>query len=411
MKHIQGSLLTGYVTVRVEGRYPELFFQKCAEQGIIAWGIQKKSETTCVGNFKLQDISGLRKLKWGTNYKLAFTSRRGLPFLMRRFMKRKEVLLALALSVLLIFCLSNIIWEVKITNVPKDLEEKISKQLDEYGIHRGSWTFTLEPPSEIQQQLMNDIPELLWIGVQQKGTTYVLEGVEKTIVEEEEEEVDGPRNLVASKKGVIEKMYVSKGQPKVRVNDFVKEGDVLVSGKLPNSDEENADGKEDEKKEESHELTAAEGEVLAKTWYETEVTVPLSASTELLTGEKKTKYHLKISSFELPIWGFGDPDFEKVHRERNEKDLFFFKWKLPVTFVETIVSEKKQQQGKRSKEEAIDIGIRQAKKELLLKLGPDAEITSENVLQQTTENGKVKLILYMVAEENIVRQEPIDQGD
>lgn len=53
------------------------------------------------------------------------------------------------------------------------------------------------------------------------------------------------------------------------------------------------------------------------------MTVPLTASTDLLTGEKKKKYHLKLNSFELPIWGFGDPDYKQAHRERNEKDLYF----------------------------------------------------------------------------------------
>lgn len=61
MKLIQGSFITGYVTVRVEGWYPELFFQRCASQGIMVWNIQKKSENVCSGNIKLQDISGLRK--------------------------------------------------------------------------------------------------------------------------------------------------------------------------------------------------------------------------------------------------------------------------------------------------------------------------------------------------------------
>ncbi|GAA0443094.1 sporulation protein YqfD [Lentibacillus halophilus] len=412
MKHIQGSFITGSVTVRVEGLRPELFFQQCTNKGIAVWNITKKSDDVCTGNIKLQDVSGLRKLKRGTNYKLTFTKKRGIPFLTGKFFRKKELVLALSLSILLIFCLSNIIWDVRITNVPKDLEKKISEQLDEYGIRRGSWTFTLDSPSDVQQRLMNDIPELLWIGVQQKGTTYVLEGVEKTIVEEEEEHVDGPRNLIATKKGVIEKMYVSKGQPKVRVNDYVSKGDVLVSGKLPLSDEEAAETDDDEEdKEKKHELTKAEGEVIAKTWYETDVTVPLKASTELLTGERKTKYHLKIGSFQLPIWGFGDSNYKNIHRDNTVKDLYFFKWKLPLNLKETIISEKKQKAKERSVEEAVDIGIKQAKKELQLKLGPEAKIKSENILQQSTENGKVKLILYMVAEEDIVRQEPIDQGD
>ncbi|QKY69491.1 sporulation protein YqfD [Lentibacillus sp. CBA3610] len=408
MKHIQGASITGYVTVLVKGTRPELFFQKCIEQDIIVWNIEKESESTCSGNIKLQDIPNVKNVRRGTHYKLSFTHKHGYPFLMKRFIRKKEVLIGLLLSILLIFFLSNIIWEVRITGVPKDIEEKISEQLADYGIHQGTWSFTLDSPSDIQQNLINDIPELLWVGVQQKGTSFLLEGVEKTIVEEEE--VEGPRNLIATKKGVIENMYVSKGLPQVQVNDYVEPGDVLVSGKLQFADEEESDDDEEEK-DASYELVAAEGEVIAKTWYETEVSVPLKANYEQLTGESETKYHLKISGTEIPIWGFGDPDYSDIHRERYEKDLYFFNWKLPITLMETTLSEKYYQEVDRSKEEAIDIGIRQAKNELQLRLGPEAEIISENILQESTENGKVKLILYMAVEENIVKHEPIDQGD
>ncbi|WP_010531028.1 sporulation protein YqfD [Lentibacillus jeotgali] len=404
MKHIQGSSMTGFLTVLVEGRQPELFFQKCSERDIAVWNVEKRSETACTGNIKLGDLSALKQVKRGTNYKLSFINKRGLPFLIKRYARKKELVLGLLLSILLIFFLSNIIWEVKITGVPKEIEEKISDQLEEYGIHQGTWAFTLDPPSEIQQQLINDIPELLWVGIHQNGTSFRLEGVEKTIVEEEE--VEGPRNLVASKKGVIEDMYVAKGQPKVQVNDFVEPGDVLVSGKIQFESDES-----DEEKDESQDLVAAEGEVIAKTWYETEVTVPLKASHERLTGNTETKYHLKVGGVEFPVWGFGDPEYQDIHRDRSENELYLFKWKLPVSLMETTISEKKYHETTRNKAEAVDIGIKQAKNELQLRLGPEAEIVSENILQETTENGKVKLILYMAVKEDIVKQEPIDQGD
>ncbi|SDQ48904.1 similar to stage IV sporulation protein [Virgibacillus subterraneus] len=400
MKHIQGSFITGYMTILIKGRNPELFFQFCIDQGITVWNIKKVSENACKGNVKLSDIDILKDIKRRTSYKLTFINKRGLPFLFKQYTRKKEVMVGLLLSIMLIFFLSNIIWEVKIIGVPKDIEEKISEQLTEYGIHQGAWTFTLDPPSEVQQQLVNDVPELLWVGVHQKGTSYVLEGVEKTIVKEEE--VQGPRNLVATKKGVIQKMYVSKGLPKVQVNDYVEPGQVLVSGKL-NFD----DSKEDKK----YDLVAAEGEIIAKTWYETEVTIPLEANHELLTGNRESKYHLSINEFELPVWGFSSPDFNDIHRERNERDLYFLKWKLPVKIIETILSEKRYNKIERSKNEAIDIGIQQAKNELQLQLGPDARIVSEKVLHETIENGKVKLILYMAVEENIVKEESIDQGD
>src|SRR5699024_4876058 len=281
MKHIQGSSVTGYITVLVKGRQPELFFQKCIEQDILVWNVEKKSETVCAGNIKLKDYSNLKKIRRVTDYKLTFTNKRGFPFLIRHFIRKRELLAGLLLSILLIFFFSNIIWEGRITGVPKDIEKKISDQLTEYGIHQGTWAFTLDSPSDIQQRLINDIPELLWVGIQQNGTSFVLEGVEKTIVEEEE--VEGPRNLVAAKKGVIENMYVSKGQPRVQVNDFVEPGDVLVSGKIKFSNENEGD-EDDEKKDETYKLIAAEGEVTAKTWYETEVTIPLKANHEHVTG-------------------------------------------------------------------------------------------------------------------------------
>ncbi|MGP4107232.1 sporulation protein YqfD [Virgibacillus sp. L01] len=400
MKHIQGSFFTGFVTILIKGQNPELFFQYCIDQGITVWDIKKESETACKGNVKLSDIDILKDIKRRTSYKVTFLNKKGLPFLFKQFTRKKEVVLGLLFSVMLIFFLSNIIWEVRIIGVPKDIEEKINKQLTEYGIHQGAWTFTLDSPSEVQQQLVNDVPELLWVGVHQKGTSYVLEGVEKTIVKEKE--VQGPRNLVATKKGVIQKMYVSKGLPKVRVNDYVEPGQVLVSGKL------NFDDSEEDKK---YDLIAAEGEIIAKTWYETEVTIPLEASHELLTGNRERKYHLSINDFEVPVWGFSSPDYNEIHRERIEKDLYFLKWKLPVQIIETILSEKRYNKVERSKKDAINIGIEQAKNELMLRLGPDAKIVSEKILHETIENGKVKLILYMAVEENIVKEESIDQGD
>ncbi|MBT2214501.1 sporulation protein YqfD [Virgibacillus dakarensis] len=405
MKQVQGSFLTGYVTILVKGQMPELFFQKCVKRGILVWNVKKESQTACRGNVKLQDIKLIKEIKRGTDYKLSFVSKKGSPFLLKRFLRKRELVTGLLLSILLIFCLSNIIWDVKITGVPKDIEKKIVKQLDAYGIHPGSWSLTLEPPSVIQQKLVNDIPELLWVGVNKKGTTFFLEGVEKAIVKEKE--VKGPRNLIATKKGVIQNMFVSKGLSKVQVNDYVEPGDILVSGKLNFAENEN----EEDSKKEKAKLVAAEGEVIAKTWYEVKVTVPLKANFEMLTGNKEKKYYLRFGDFKLPIWGFGEPDYKRIQQEENDNAIHFLKWKLPVHFVESILSEKQYEKLERTKEEAIQIGLKQAEKELQLRLGPEAKIISQKVLHETTESGKVKLILYNTVEENIAKAEPINQGD
>ncbi|MGY0692883.1 sporulation protein YqfD [Virgibacillus sp. FSP13] len=405
MKQIQGSFITGYVTILVKGHMPELFFQKCVKQGILVWDIKKVSQTSCQGNVKLQDIKLIKQIKRKTIYKLSFVHKKGSPFLFKKIIRKKEIVTGLLVSILLIFLLSNIIWDVKVTGLPKDIEKKIVKQLDIYGIHPGSWSLTLEPPSVIQQKLVSDIPELLWVGVNKKGTTYFLEGVEKSIVKEKE--VKGPRNLVATKKGVIQNMYVSKGLSKKHVNDYVEPGDVLVSGKLDFEEDVEKEEKDDEKSK----LVAAEGEVIAKTWYEVSVTVPLHANFEMLTGKNEKKYYLGFGDVKLPIWGFGDPDYKNIHKEVNNNPIHFLKWELPINFIESKLSEKKYHKLDRTKEEAIQVGKKQAKNELQLRLGPEAKIISQKILHESTEHGKVKLTLYHTVEENIAKAEPINQGD
>lgn len=405
MKHIQGAFITGYVTISAKGDMPELFFQACMKHGIPVWDMKKTAKDTCEGNIKLKDIKFIKKIKRETDYKLTFSNKKGYPFLIKRFTRKREILIALFMSLLLIIFLSNIIWEVKITGIPKDIEEKVNKQLDSYGIHSGAWTFSLDSASSIQQKLVKDVPELLWVGVHKKGTTFFLEGVEKIIVKEEE--VTGPRNLVATKKGVIQTIYVSKGLPKVEVNDYVEKGDVLVSGAITVDDEEEKEDKKEKKK--PSELVSAEGEITAKTWYEMTVTIPLQANYELLTGEKEKRHYIRLGSLQLPIWGFKQPDYQEIHTETNENAVYFFKWELPIKIVESILSEKRYNKVDRTKEEAINTGIAQAKKELQLQLGPDAKVLTEKVLHETTENGKVKLNLYIAVEEDIAEAESIQK--
>lgn len=405
MKPIQGVYFQGYVKLTVKGNNPELFFQKCIDHRIVVWNVKKTADDVCEGYVKVSDIRAIRKLNRQTKNKIYFTEKKGYPFLFHRFHRQRPLWIGLILAILLFFVLSNIVWNVEVTGVPKEIEAKIEKQLRVYGVHPGAWIFGLESPNTIQQRLISDIPELLWVGVEQKGTTYHLEGIEKIVVKEAE--AHKPRNLIASKKGVIKKLYVEKGVPMVKVNDYVEPGDILVSGEIESAGEENKDKKDKNKKEK----VAAEGEIYATTWYEVNVTVPLKYKYEKVTGNKETKYFLQIGEVEIPIWGFGKPSFQKTDTEIHEQAVHFFGWKLPIQWNKRTYYEKEIFQGVRTEAEAKEIGKKQAKADLLLQLGPDAKILSENVLQERLDDGKVKLNLYITVEENIVRIQPLNQGD
>lgn len=406
MKYLQGTFVSGYVTMIIKGETPERFIQLCLQENIVFWNITSIQSDECVVTMKLKDVNKLRKLKRGKPYKIKFTKKSGYPFLASRLLKRKEFIIGICLSFILTIFLSNILWKITITGVSQEMEQKIQEQLHSYGINRGSLTFSIDSSGIIQQSLTEDLPELLWIGVEKKGTTFEIEGIEKTIVSRNE--IDGPRDLVATKKGIIKNIYVSKGLPKVSVNDYVEPGKILVSGNIKDKleDEDDKDDMDD-----TGEFVAAEAEITAHTWYETTVKVPLLEKYELLTGKQKVKHHLQIGSLKIPIWGFGSSNYSLTHTDVERQPVYLLNWKLPFRITESTISEKTYEQVERNAEEAIQKGIEQARHDLKIQLGVGAKIISEKILHQSIRNGKVNLNLHIVVEEDIVKEVPINEGD
>ncbi|WP_152656250.1 sporulation protein YqfD [Oceanobacillus sp. CFH 90083] len=405
MKKQNPPSIRAYVTVRVKGARPELFLQKCANEGILIWDVKKIEEECCQATMMLKDLGALRKLRRNSLYKVSFSDSKGLPFFLSRLSRKKFLLIGIFTGFLFFFILSNLLWSVHITGVPKEIEEKIETELEAFGVYPGVWLFSIATPKDIQRQLLNEVPELLWTGVHLQGTTLHLEAVEKTIVEELPP--GEPRNLVATKKGVITNMYVSKGRAMVRVNDYVVPGETLVSGNLNTEDGED----NTEAGEQSRGSIAAEGEVIANTWYEAHVTVPLGYQAEEVTGNQKKRHYLRFGDVQLPVWGFRNPDYIHSQEERKEQPIHFLKWELPVSYVAREISETEKIETQRSTEEAVQAGIEQAKLQLQNELGPEALILSEKILHEHSEHGKVELVLYLSVEENIVKEELIIQGD
>ncbi|KGX88915.1 sporulation protein YqfD [Pontibacillus litoralis] len=395
MKRLQGVFIKGYTTFIVKGSFPEFFINRCVQEGILIWNIQKVDEFSCKANIQLQDVHRLKHLRNDGSYKITFQSRIGIPFIIHSIWKRKPLWIGFLLGILLLFTLSNMVWKVEIDGVTPEVEYKIEEKLHDYGVKVGAWKFRIDTPSNMQRQLLNDVPELLWVGITEKGTVYQLQGVEKTTVEQEKE--GRPQHLIAKKKGIIVDMYVESGEPQVEVNDMVQPGDVLVSGLI---------GKED-----NQQLVQAKGKVIAETWYESEVTVPLEATYKVITGDKEEQYGVSLFGFSIPVWGFWHNGYETAYIEEKKRPLQFLDWKLPISVTTSHVWEQQLYEQQRTDQQAVQLGIEQGKQELMRQLSKDSQVVQEKILHERKENGKVKLILYFKVHENIVKPHSITQGD
>ncbi|QPC46925.1 sporulation protein YqfD [Mangrovibacillus cuniculi] len=255
--------------------------------------------------------------------------------------------------------------------------------------------FALKSTESIQKTLTDRMNNITWVGVELKGTTYHLTVVEKN--EPEKEEYVSPRHLVAKKKAVIQRLVVDEGLAIVKLNDYVKKGDILVSGNI---------GAEDKPQ-----LVAAKGVVLAETWYTTEAELPLKSEIDVLTGENKTMYRIGWKDTSIPIWGFWGKDYQRETVEKNTSSFHFLGMELPITFTKQVIHESELGIKTYTKKEAKDVLFKLAREDVLSKVSDDATIKKEKILHERVENGKVKVTIYYQVIEDIAIAQPIVQGD
>lgn len=395
MKNRWVTFITGRVLVKIEGKGVERLINICARKRVSLWSVRKMKTGTVFFYISLHDVHHFRHIARDFDCNVSFIRGEGLPFLWKRLLKNSGFFIGVFLFLALITVLSNMTWGIQINGANPETEHHIRKELDKLGIKVGTFHFFNQDLEKLQRELTDRVNNITWIGVELKGTTFHFQVVEKN--EPKKSKPPGPQHLVANKKAVIAEMFIEKGKPLVKVNQFVKKGQMLVSGMI---------GKEDEEQ-----LVPAKGEVWGKTWYQSEVEYPLTTHFEVFTGNEKIIHEIKIGSVEFPVWGFGNIAFQNRKIEKNNYPVRFLGRKLPISYVEKTVREKEGFERELTKEEAVQAGILLAKNDLLKNIPDDAKIDKEIVLHEKVENGKVKLTVYFQVIENIAKEKPITQGD
>ncbi|WP_059102661.1 sporulation protein YqfD [Shouchella shacheensis] len=387
--------MQGYVRVEIEGRYPEQVLNACMKQNIHIWNVSHVEANKLRFYVQLKAVKELKPILKQTECKVRFKERRGVPFFLRKMGTRSGFAVGLLLFLGLMLMAANMVWGIQVKGASPSVEEELRKHVDEMGIKPGAFRFSLPAPDEVQRLITEEIDEATWIGVRKKGTTFEFEVVEQ--VRQEREELLSPRDLVASKKAVIQQMFVEDGHAVKNQNDFVEKGDVLVSGHI---------GRE------GHEQTvAAKATVIGEVWYTSTVSVPFENTFTSMTGEQKTKRMLSVGGFDLPFWGFRDPGYEESETFESETDAHLFGYRLPLQLKKAEERETLSFTRTYTEEEAINVAKERAREELKGKLPDDAEIKSEHILQEAVEHDKVQVRIHYQVLEEITEEKPIIQGD
>ncbi|UOE95671.1 sporulation protein YqfD [Alkalihalobacillus sp. LMS39] len=395
MKNGWVSYLKGYVKMRIDGPYGERFLNRCIQKNIDLWNIKRLGNERIVCYISLEDAKRVKEIVKQTECKVTFMERRGLPFLQKSMIKRGGFTAGVAGFLFLLFVLSNVVWNISIEGASPKVEHQLQQVVADLGIKRGKFMFVLPSVEEIQKEVSDRIEDATWVGVRLNGTTFHFEVVEQTLPEEKE--LISPRHLVATKKAIVHDLFVEKGQALVKPNEFVNEGDILVSGFIG--------------KEGKTEIVPAQAEVYGEIWYKSDVSIPLEATYDTLTGNYEKKHYLSFFGTDIPFWGFFGEKYNEYEIFERNYSFRLLNWTLPVQYKSKRWLEKQTTEMTYTEEEAKELAKKRAKEELKDKIQEDATIKGEKVLHESVENGKVKLTIHYQVIEEITSAQPIIQGD
>lgn len=381
----------GYINIKVEGYFVERFINKCINEGIFFWNIKREKSTIAYMNVGIRDFKKLCKISKETKCKVKILEKKGLPFFLNRYRKRKIFLILIVLIGLVLFTLSKFIWNINIEGINNINESEIISVLDEKGLKVGKIKNKIDT-----QKIINEIrlerTDISWIGITIKGTNATVKIVEADSKPEIINEEDYC-NIVATKDAQIVKISAQNGIPVVKTDDIVTKGDILIAGWI--------DGKYTGTR-----YVHSEGEVKAKVWYTEKEQVTLDQVVERDTGNSEQKYKIKINNFTINLFKTLSK-FEKYDTiETCNQIKIFSNFYLPIELIKLTNMEKVEEKITYGIEEAKQISIQEASEKIEKRLQNNQEILQKYVNTYVNSDYVEAEVTYEVLE-NIGTKEKI----
>ena len=381
----------GYINIKVEGYFVEKFVNKCINENIFFWNVKREKSTIAYMNVGIKDFKKLCRISKEVKCKVNVLEKKGLPFFLHRYRKRKILVILIILIMLVLFIASKFIWKVEIVGLNNIDAREITSLLEQKGIKVGTLRKNINA-----QQVINEIrlerEDIAWIGIIVQGTNAIIKIVEsdsKPEVINEEEYC----NIVATKDAQIVKISAQNGIPVVKTDDIVTKGDILIAGWI-------------EGKYTGTRYVHAEGEVKAKVWYTEKEQVPLNQVVEKNTGNLEKKYKIKINNFTINLFKTLSK-FKKYDTiETCNQIKIFSNFYLPINLIQITNVEKEEEKITYGIEDAKQIGIRKASEKIEKQLNNDQEVLQKYVNTYANNDSIVTEVTYEVLE-NIGTKEKI----
>lgn len=304
------------------------------------------------------------------------------------FYRVKKMITPLKIFAVLLFLFltnffSNVIVKVDVIHSNKEIRDLVSKSLEAEGIHVWSLKKDYNTLQSIKERILNTYKDRLeWVEIESSGMRYVIR-IEERIINHFESE-NKFCHIVASKSGVIDSIVSTKGEIVVHEGQYVKEGDILISGEIVFN-------------EEVKNNVCASGTAYAEVWYETHVSLPIEYITKERTGKKR----LNIS-FESDSGKYKLLKSRLVTHEDESKVLFRF---FNFTFYLDTEYETVETKNKYDLETGTNVALELATEKIQTKFKDNEKIKVQKVLKNTINDSTIDVDVFYSIIENIATVE------
>ena len=381
----------GYLNVRIEGFFVERVINKAMSDKILFWNVKRDKSTIVYANVGKNDFEQLSKISESNNCVINIIEQRGVPFLWIRYKKRKAFFIMIIVLFMVLYALSNFVWNIDVEGLNKIDKESIINELEKEGLKIGKFSKNIDT-KKIINKIRLDREDISWIGIEIVGTNAKVKIVE---AEEKPQIVDDQDycNIIAAKDAQIVKISAQSGVPVVEEGDFVTKGQILIAGWM-------------EGKYTGTRYVHSSGEIKAKVWYSEKMRMPLNRTESMRTGNFETWYEIKFNNFLINLHKTLSK-FQKYDTIVVTKKIKIFSdFYLPIELIKKTNYEITEYERSYGTEEAKQIAIEELSKILDTRVEDKEEILQkhENVYAS---NDYIDVELIYEVLENIETKEKI----
>lgn len=363
--------------ILIQGKNPSYFLSLLISMHISIYR-REESSLGLILEVNEDDYKKIMSIK--TSYKISILNRYGFLKLRYLFSKYFIFLLGLIFFFGILFFLSHLTFEVEVIHSNHEIRSIVYQDLKEFGIEKFHFKVSYEEKEEVVQKILEKETERIeWLEIEEIGTKYLVHVEERK--KNKEEKLCQPRSIIAKKDAMILDIQAEEGEVVKKKLDYVKKGDVIISGLIYN-------------KEEIVSKRCARGKVFGEVWYQVNLSIPKHYYEEKVTGEKKSQLEIQFLDSTYHLFSH--------YKTYQKKSVPILQSRiLPIqilfsTYLETDVIDKSYTL------ETIDsTAYRLAEEKLLHKLSKEDEIISKKILKKYEKNSKIEVEVFFRVKEDI----------